>query len=356
LITRRARGPMEEIHMLDKTTMARWLAAAATTAAVLAGAPAHAQGKGETVRFQDYPGTGNMLIRVAISKGYCEKYGLKCTLSTIPTGPLGAQALLAKSIDGGLFAGVVMAPAIAKGAKFKMVTGGATSNVSIAIAGNHVDAPNAGKPFPAFMQDMKGKKVGTPARGSGLEVVGSWMLEKAGMKADDVTWVAVGGPNTAYGALTSKQVDFLFMFDPAGSMCDVLKTCKTLWRAGTDKEPAEMFALNGGGNGLVFRQDYIDQNPHVIEAVIKAVKDADAFLNAPANFKEVLAITQQYFKFDFPKGDEVLERVMRIAIDTKTYVAAIDRKAVAAEVKLFADLKLIERAPDISELVDSRAP
>ena len=334
----------------------RCLGTALVAFATCVGTAAHAQGKGETVRFQDYPGTGNLLMRVAISKGYCDKYGIKCTLQMIPSGPLGAQALLAKSIEAALIPGVVMTPAVAKGAKIKMVAGGATSNVSIAIAGNHVDTPNAGKPFPAFMQDMKGKKIGTTARGSGLEAVASWMLLKAGMKPEDVTFVAVGGPNTAYGALVSKQVDFLFMFDPAGSMCDVLKTCKTFWRAAIDKEPAEQHAMNGGGNGQVFRQDYIDANPHVIDAVIKAVKDADAFVNAPANFKEVNQITQQYFKFDFPKGDEVLERVLKLAIESRTFTAAVDRKAVATELKLFADLKLIERAPELSEILDPRLP
>jgi NitT/TauT family transport system substrate-binding protein len=341
--------------MFVKTAL-RCLALAAALAAASVGGVARAQGKGETVRFQDYPGVGNMLVRVAISKGYCEKYGIKCALQMIPSGPLGAQAVLAKSIEGGLFPAVVMAAAVNKGAKMKVVAGGATSNVAMAVAGNHVDTPNAGKPFPAFMQDMKGKKIGTTARGSFLERIATFMLEKAGMKADDVTFVAVGGPNTAYGALVSKQVDFLFMFEPAGMMCDVLKTCKTLWRAATEKEPAEMYALNGGGSGQVFRQDYIDQNPQVIEAVIKAVKDADAFLNAPENFAEVNRIAQQYFKFDFPKGDEVLERVLKLTIDTKTYTAAMSPKAVETELKLFSELKLIERAPALAEILDSRLP
>ena len=91
--------------------------AAIVIAGGLLASTAMAQGKGESVKFQDYPGTGNMLARVAISKGYCEKYGIKCTLQRIPTGPLGAQALLAKSIDAGLFPAEVMTPAIANGAK-----------------------------------------------------------------------------------------------------------------------------------------------------------------------------------------------------------------------------------------------
>lgn len=330
--------------------------AAIVIAGGLLASAAMAQGKGESVKFQDYPGTGNMLARVAISKGYCEKYGIKCTLQRIPTGPLGAQALLAKSIDAGLFPAEVMTPAIANGAKIKIIAGGAVSNVGLAIAGNHVDAPNAGKPFPAFMRDMKGKKIGSPARGSALEKMATGMLIKAGMSPDDVTFVAVGGPDTAYGALVSKQVDFLFLFDPAGSMCDVLKTCKTLWRGATDKEPAETYAMNGGGSATVVRQETIDQNPNVVEAIIKAFRDADTFINNPANYAETKQITEQYFKFDFPKGDEVLDRVLRLAIDTRTYTVGIDRAAITSGLKFYTDLKVLDRVLPISDLVDPRAP
>jgi NitT/TauT family transport system substrate-binding protein len=190
---------------------------AAALALAFAG-PAAAQGKGESVKFQDYPGIGNMLVRVAISKGYCDKYGIKCAVQVIPSGPLGAQAMLAKSIDSSLIPAEIMVGAISKGAKMKMVTGGAVSNVAALIGGNHVPQPNADKGWPAFMQDLKGRKVGVTARGSLMETTTTWMLLKAGMKAEDVSFVAVGGPNTAYGALVSKQVDAIMMFEPAGAM------------------------------------------------------------------------------------------------------------------------------------------
>ncbi|MFZ4756823.1 MAG: hypothetical protein ACOYLX_01490, partial [Burkholderiaceae bacterium] len=93
----------------------------ATIAAALAlatgAAPVAAQGKGETVKFQDYPGLGNMLVKVAIAKGYCEKAGIKCELQTIPAAPLGMQAMLAKSIDSALGPADVMNGAIIRGAK-----------------------------------------------------------------------------------------------------------------------------------------------------------------------------------------------------------------------------------------------
>jgi len=323
---------------------------------LLLAASALAQGKGESVKFQDYPGIGNMLIRVAIAKGYCERAGIKCELQVIPAAPLAAQAMMAKSIDSFLGPAEVMNNAILKGTKMKMVVGGSVANVIIMIVGNHVDAPNAGKPFPAFVQDLKGKKIGVTARGAATEVFTSWLLIKAGLKVEDVSFVAVGGPNTAYGALISKQVDAVTIFEPTGAMCDILKTCRVVYRAASDPQPAELFALNGGGNGLVFTQEYIDKNPHVIDAVIRAVKDADAFINEPANFKEVAAIAERFFKFDMPKGEEILATALKNAIDAKNYRASIDRKAIQAGLNLLLETKQIERAVAISDLILDRAP
>lgn len=320
------------------------------------GGTALAQGKGETVKFQDYPGVGNMLIRVAIAKGYCEKAGIKCELQTIPAAPLGAQAMMAKSIDSFLGPAEVMNNAILKGAKMKMVVGGAVSNVLQMIVGNHVNAPNADKGYPAFMADLKGKKIGVTARGAATEIFTRWMLTKAGINPDDVTFVAVGGPNTAYGALVSRQVDAITIFEPAGAMCTVLGTCKVVYRAAFDPEPKELFALNGGGNGLVFTQDYIDRNPHVIAAVIAAVKEADAFINVKANFAEVKAIAERFFKFDIPKGDEILTLALQSAIDADTYRATLDPKAMQAGLDLLLATGQIEKAAPMTELVYEGAP
>ena len=68
---------------MGKKSMWAWMGAT-LLAAGFATPVALAQGKGESVKFQDYPGIGNMLVRVAISKGYCEKAGIKCELQMIP--------------------------------------------------------------------------------------------------------------------------------------------------------------------------------------------------------------------------------------------------------------------------------
>ena len=80
---------------------------------ILLASLATAQGKGETVRFQEYPGIGNLLVKVARAKGYCEKNGIKCEVVILASGALGAQALAAGSIDVALIPIETQAGAIA---------------------------------------------------------------------------------------------------------------------------------------------------------------------------------------------------------------------------------------------------
>jgi NitT/TauT family transport system substrate-binding protein len=341
---------------MTRTKLIALIGACAAALGIFAAPAALAQGKGETVRFQDYPGLGNMLVRVAIAKGYCERAGIKCELQTIPAAPLGAQAMLANSIQSFMGPAEVMTNAVLKGSKMKMVTGGAVTVVLQLIGGNHIETPNAAKGFPAFMQDFKGKKIGVTARGAATETWTIWMLNKAGIKAEDVTFVAVGGPNTAFGALSSRQVDALMIFEPVGAMCDVLKACKRIWTAATDKEPAEIFAMNGGGVGNVFAQEYIDKNPHVIEAVQKALREADAFINAPANFAEADKISQQFFKLDLPKGAEVMTHSLKLAIDAGAYRVAVNRKALQSGLELLVATKQLDKLLPLNELLHDKLP
>lgn len=315
---------------------------------------AQAQGKGETVIFQDYPGSGDMLMRVAARKGYCEKAGIKCQFQMIPSGPLGAQALLAKSIDVGFFPPDVQINAINRGADLKAIFSGATLNVFLIAIRPGLAAPNADKGYPAFMQDLKGKRIGVPARGSAGESIFRFLLQKAGMKADDVTYVAVGAPNTSYGALISKQVDATINFEPNGVLCDVLKTCKTIWRGALSKLPAQIHATNGASSNHVMRQDYLDQHPDVAPAIINAATEAETFIQNPANFGEVVKIALSYFKFDLPNGDALMAATIKRALPA--YHVAISRPAAKAITDYLYATKQIGAPFDSKRLIYAKAP
>lgn len=331
-----------------KALLAIVLAAAATAAS--------AQGKGETVVIQDYPGTTGLTMRVAIAKGYCTNAGITCKLQVIPGAPLGIQAMLGKSIDAAIGSPEAIIPAVLKGAKVRWILNDYANSVGVLLVGNHVPTPNAGKPFPAWVHDLKGKKVGVTTRGSGVETVVRLMLEKAGMKPDDVTFVAVGGPTTAIPALVNKQVDFAASFEPGGTICEVTKQCKVVWRADTDREPAEMYASNGAGAGLYLTQEYADAHPDVVAALIKAAHDANKFINDPANFEELVKISESFFQFQGPDGDKLTRALLQRQIKTGGHNEHVDRTALKATIDYMVKTGQAERAIAVSELVDSRAP
>lgn len=347
---------MHAHHYRQGETMRCKKAFTAIVAGLIACVPsaASAQGKGESVRFQDYPGSGNMLIRIAASKGYCEKAGIKCQMQMIPSGPLGAQALLAKSIDVGFFPPEVQISAMTKGAALKAIFSGATLNVFLIAIRPDLAAPNADKGYPAFMADLKGKKIGVPARGSGGELTFTFLLQKAGMKPEDVTFVAVGAPNTSYGALISKQIDATVNFEPSGVLCDVLKTCKTIWRGSVSEQPAEIFATNGASSNNVVRQEFIEQNPQVVKAIIKVAQEAEAFIQNPANFDEVVKIALAYFKFDMPNGEALMAATLKQAIPA--YKAGLSRKAAKSIADYLYTTKQIDSPFDSTRLIHPEAP
>ncbi|MCC2104852.1 MAG: ABC transporter substrate-binding protein, partial [Hyphomicrobiales bacterium] len=141
--------------------MKKTFVALALAAGLFGGA---ARAEETTIKIQDYPGIGNMLMRIAASKGFCEKHGIKCQMQMIPSGPLGVQALLAKSIDVAFAPPEVAINAALKGTQIKGVVSGATLNVFQIVARNELKIPDGGKDFKAMMTALKGMKIGVPAR------------------------------------------------------------------------------------------------------------------------------------------------------------------------------------------------
>lgn len=315
---------------------------------------AFAQGERTRVRIQDYPGTGNMLFRIAASKGFCEKHGIACELKIIPSGPLGASALLSKSIEVGFFPAEVQISAMIAGAKLKAILSGARLNPFAIVVRNDPDLLRKGGQFPEFMTDLKGRKIGVPARGGSAELQFGLLAKKAGLKPTDFTFVAVGAPNTSYGALISKQIDASMAYEPSLSMCEVLQTCTILFSLSETDEPPEIARTNGGVTNSVVTEEMSEKKPHVVDALIAAAKDAEVFVQDPANFDEALRIAKSFFSFDLPKGDEIMEKSFKRTLPTLR--SPIDRSALGQIAENMLAMKQIEAPFDSTRLVHVGAP
>jgi NitT/TauT family transport system substrate-binding protein len=205
-----------------------------------------------------------------------------------------------------------------------------------------------------MMVALKGKKIGVPARGSGAEMQFGLLAESAGLKPSDYTFVAVGSPNTSFGTLKSKQIDASMSFEPSASMCDVLKECKTVYVGALASEPKEIVGTNGASAVLAVTQETIDKSAGAVDALIAAAKDAEDFIQAPANFAEVLKIAKSYFEFQMPKGDEVMEVSIKSAIPSMK--VAVSRDALKQIAANMLATKQISAPFDTSKVLYGKAP
>jgi NitT/TauT family transport system substrate-binding protein len=319
--------------------------ALAALAMVFSGGQTFAQGKGETVRFQDYPGTGNLMIRVAKAKGFCEAHGIKCKLTTIPSGAGGAQALLAGSVEVGMLPSVGLAAAIAKGAPFAGFTGAMIRSIIVFPVAKKI----VGSDYAATIKNLDGKKIGVSARGTPGEFVAKMLLKAQGVNPDNVTFVAVGGPSTAYLSLSTGQVDAALTWAPMAAICEVLDTCKIVWSQADSPEPKVLTLDAGANNLLVSTRPYAAKNPHIIAAVKAAAKDAETWMQDPANFDELVALVKQSFDIKLDKGDEILAQAVRNALPG--YHTKFDPEGVKGAAKFAAALKLAKRVVKYKEMV-----
>ncbi len=281
---------------------------AVALAAVAAAAAAQAQ---PVVRFQDYPGTGNLLVRVAQEQGFCQQAGIRCELRTIPAAPLGLQTMLSGDIEVFFGPTEVAAAAVARKSPIKIIGAGYTDPVFFVAAGAKTELPTEGEGYPGVVKSFKGKKIGVTQRGSGAEFQVVDMLADVGLSANDVTFVAVGAPDTAFPALTRGQVDLIMTFSPTDGMCEVLKACRVVVDPRKGQGPQSLLVTRGGSGTMAVRADWAAANAPTVAAIRKSLELSEAFVGNPANFGKTLEILRKTFGLQLPNADQIAEVALR---------------------------------------------
>ena len=264
----------------------------------------------EVVRFQDYPGPGNFLLKIAIANKYCEKYGIRCEAKPLPLAPQGMQAMLAGELEVASVPSDIAIQAASRGANIKVIGAFAVQPVAFLVGGKHVEWPNLSRGYPEIMKDLRGRKVGVPVRGSVSELYLVEMLKVAGLSISDISIIPVGGPNTAYPALVNKQVDAMVAIEPAGGFCKALNTCSMLVDPRKGQGPSSIQEQVGATAILVVKNEYLTAKPSTINAISSAFKDAEAYLQNPENKLAIQKIASDNFKLDIADGQKVVEAFM----------------------------------------------
>jgi len=318
-----------------------------------------ARANGETLRIQYIAGSmANYQAIIAERKGICDKRGFKCETKAINAGPLSLQALIGNSVDVVLTGTDTAVASIVQGGELLIVATLRQVNPFSVVARADVPLPNKSKGYPAVMLDMKGKKVGVTGRGAATETNFVALLASAGMQPGDVTFVAVGGPGTAFQALTvGKQIDFLSMFEPIPTLCAGTKACEVVVDLTGGGGPPVITAMNGASIALLMRREMVESNPRLAHAYVAAMSDATKWARDPLNFEEVLKIYQPMINFGAaPNADEMRRNLVRKELDTSSPGMETSRPALKAIVDFALAYKVISVPIDPAKLVWKEAP
>jgi NitT/TauT family transport system substrate-binding protein len=335
----------------------RLLSGAALAMTALTGIAQERPNGGDTqVRVQEYPGSIlGIPMWVAIEKGFCKTYNIRCSVVALASGPLGLQTLAAGSIEATFASNEVNLMAASRGNDIQLVVGHSPNNYYALSVRSDFPLPNRAAGYPAVMKDLKGAKVGVTARGSGIEIVMRALLQGAGMSGDDVVYVAVGSPATSYPSMLAKQIDASVSFEPFSTLCLYQKTCVDLVNPGRNEGPPNMLAINGGFASFAMRRNFIQSNPRATEAFVAAVRDSIAWSRDPKNYDELVGIVRRKMSLgDIPDADKVLGLLVKGQTTSLGYT--IDRKSVDATSAFLLQNKMSEAPVSSAAMVYEKAP
>lgn len=342
--------------------MKKWLSPSALVAltALTAGIctlTAQAQQQKPLVRYHEYAKIAlHLPTWVMMEKGLCEKNGIRCEPVILATAPLAQAAAAAGSVE--LVNGTIdtTLQAISKGNDLQIVGVSWRNHPYALVMRSDVKLPNAAAGYPGNMTDLKGMKIGVSARGSSTEIFLKALLRGAGMPEDSVSFIAVGAPVAAYGALASKQVEGALSWDPLPALCEASGTCRSFVDMRKGEGPASFKALNSSSVFFQARREYVEKNAANIDAFNRAYAEAVTWVQDPKNSTEVLAITKKNMALGehFPNREKLYELIVSDQISR--FSSTIDRASVKAWHDFLLENKVIDKPLALDRIVYKGAP
>lgn len=286
----------------------------------------------QTIVHIGYQPTSSAIV-LGKAKGFYDqvfaKLGAKAEFDLFLSGPLAVEAAAGDHVD--LFNVGNMPPVIARanGIDVKIIAKSAFNPATNAV----LVSPNSSI---QSIEDLKGKKVAVQV-GSSVHYFLSQVLTEKGMTLEDVQLVNLPGPDQG-PALESGAVDAIVLWMPYRTQLEM---------AGKARVLTDSAHVSGGIGVYMVRDDFGKKNPQLIEAFLKATKQANDYLKKHP--KEALAL--------LAKGSQFPADVLKKSLEGFDWSMGITPKDIQGmdEIKIFLKTtKVIRKDFVIQDLFDTR--
>jgi ABC-type nitrate/sulfonate/bicarbonate transport system substrate-binding protein len=299
-----------------------------------------------------YPGAlVSLPALVASDEKLFERNGLSVELVPVSTGPAMTSAVASGSVTFVNNSWDNLLVAVQQGLPVRGVAGSTVTMPFALISRPGLPLPHLKEGYPAVVKDLVGKNWGVLALGVSIQYVEKLLLSDAGFKPDDVTYVAVGLPNTARPALQRGTVDTYLSVEPLPTIVAAKHEGQVIVDLSQNQGPQTLRDL--GYNGWWASSATIRDKPELVTRFVKTMEDSYCFYSDPKNLDRVVAIMQRYAKVAELSDDEYKAMVARIL---PGFGPAITARTIDTWGRLLVAQKQLEAAKTRAEVIAPQAP
>lgn len=128
--------------------------------------------------------------------------------------------------------------------------------------------------------DLRGKKIGIAAPGTGTNIMADLLLQRAGLKQHDLSYISVGTSAGAVSAVRSGQIDAICNTEPVMTQLELKGDIKIIADSRSLRGTQAIFGGDMPGACIFAQTDYIQKNRLVIQAISNAIVRALKWLQA----------------------------------------------------------------------------
>ena len=262
---------------------------------------------------------------VPVETGIFQKNGLDVAVTLVEGGRQMTQAILSGSIPIGMTGVTTVANSVVAGGDAILILG-ITNRVTFDIWA---------KPELKTAQDLKGKIFGVSDVGGVSHTAAFLLLKQFGLdpQRDRITFLAAGDEGVRAQALLSGRID-VTVIDP--SVAGPVREKGFTFLGNMEKMGVPII-----NNAMVTTKKYIKEQPTIVEAFVRSVVEANAYILNPANRRRVTEILAKNLRLDADKAEAAYKDLLP-KVERKPY---LNMEAIAATLQILA-----ERNPKITQL------
>ncbi len=254
---------------------------------------------------------------VAREQGFFSKYGVPSETIFIRQAPTLVAALTSGDIQIGYTGGTAVLGAAAGGSDLKILAAFTNRVTYDVVAKKNIKTP----------EDLRGKIFGVQSIGGTVWMGAILALEHFGLdpNRDKISLIAAGDQSVLAQALVTGTIDATVL---DGVMSRTLRDNGYPILAELSKVNIPISSV-----GIVAKGSFIQSNPQVIENLLRALLESEAFIFGPSNKDRAMAILKKYLRINDQEAEEGYKDVIT-GLDRKPHASLDGLRNVQRLMKL----------------------